>query len=168
MAETTRSTFPCTNKLIRCERVKRAAVAADYQRGVPSDDPGALPGRCASEAGQRAAGARRARDGGARARRRAAAAARRARPRHRNHHQVHLHRDHRHPHHRQPTRRAPHHRSKNADRRPHKLRLLHKYEATNSQRHFSYPDFRGFAKSMISQEVVAAPSVKVSSIFRYR
>lgn len=99
------------HRLIRCERVNRAAVAADHERGVPSDDTGALPGRSARAA--RRAHGRRARDRGARAaRRRAAAAARRARPRHRDHHQVHLHRDHGHARHRQPPRRAAHHRSK--------------------------------------------------------
>lgn len=85
---------------MRCERVKRAAFAADHERGVPSDDPRALPGRGSRAGPQRAAAEWRARHRGASAPpRRAASAARRPRPRHRDHHQVHLHRDDGHPHH---------------------------------------------------------------------
>lgn len=80
--------------LMRCERVNRAAVGPDHERGVPSDDPGALPRRRAPA--HRAARARGARHCGTASEpwRGATPAALRPRPRHRNYHQIHLHRDH--------------------------------------------------------------------------
>lgn len=79
-----------------CERVKRvdAAIAADHKRGVPSDDPGPLPGRAAGRGAPTAARRQRASyRGAARSRGRAAPAAFRPRPLHWDYHQVDVHRD---------------------------------------------------------------------------
>lgn len=85
-------TYP-HNVLIRCERVNRAA-SADHERGLPSDDSGALPGRSTGDY-HRAPFQRRSRDRGARGSGcHAAPAARVSWSRHRDDHQVHLHRDH--------------------------------------------------------------------------